>query len=471
MSIEITTYCIQPILIDTIALSKLFSAKLNMSVLTKYTIDDKLKTPPWKSNMDSFSNLYSSFIVLDYQRYMEYINFDNLKLELQEQNFNINKQFNISIFIKENTLKAFLMFDYRLLQFVIIFEINFKINQSDVTNLLVYHDDNLDFYNATRNIFVKENDGAYQIKSICNLKNKILNFVHKIINESFTTNLDFSDFSIPNNSGNITNVVVMQKNDKQKYIEATNLFLRLNQMAERNQDRSTPIELNSLQNSNFKDVYYFSGRFHTIILSNPKDKLRYIPIQFQMQFLWFYLSKQINLILEYYNDTISQDNSIEILQDYSDKLDVIINKISNLNIFNQKFKLAIETDSKIYNKIQGKWNIENMIQSSNEYIVFFKDYLSRLYNKKSSKLGQRQNTILLSISLIQFIALISVWTDYLSIVGIEAQQKATLILPFFGSYKELGLFNLYLPLILLFVILLMFVYIFKDRFKPKGRRR
>jgi len=263
----------------------------------------------------------------------------------------------------------------------------------------------------------------------------------------------------------------MQKNDKQKYIEATNLFLRLNQMAERNQDRSTPIELNSLQNSNFKDVYYFSGRFHTIILSNPKDKLRYIPIQFQMQFLWFYLSKQINLILEYYNDTISQDNSIEILQDYSDKLDVIINKISNLNIFNQKFKLAIETDSKIYNKIQGKWNIENMIQSSNEYIVFFKDYLSRLYNKKSSKLGQRQNTILLSISLIQFIALISVWTDYLSIVGIEAQQKATLILPFFGSYKELGLFNLYLPLILLFVILLMFVYIFKDRFKPKGRRR
>ena len=182
-----------------------------------------------------------------------------------------------------------------------------------------------------------------------------------------------------------------------------------------------------------------------------------------MQYLWFYLSKQINLILEFYNDNILKDNSISKISEYSDKIDAIINKIENLNIFNQKFKLSIEADSKIYHAIEEKWNIENMIKTSNEYVVYFKDYLARIYTKKSSKMEQRQNKILLFITLFQFIALLSVWNDYLNLLSVEFLEKAKGILPLFGSESNLEAFNIYLPIIFFIIILYMFFYIFKNK--------
>ena len=284
----------------------------------------------------------------------------------------------------------------------------------------------------------------------------------KFIDANFNLKDSADSLKILNNSGNITNVAILENLNDKEFEKYSNYLLNLNSLAERNQNYSSPIKIKSA-NSKHDNLYFFNGRFHTIILQNQKDKYRYIPIQFQMQYLWFYLSKQINLILEFYNDNILKDNSISKISEYSDKIDAIINKIENLNIFNQKFKLSIEADSKIYHAIEEKWNIENMIKTSNEYVVYFKDYLARIYTKKSSKMEQRQNKILLFITLFQFIALLSVWNDYLNLLSVEFLEKAKGILPLFGSESNLEAFNIYLPIIFFIIILCMFFYIFKNK--------
>ena len=282
------------------------------------------------------------------------------------------------------------------------------------------------------------------------------------IDVNFNLKDSADSLKILNNSGNITNVAILENLNDKEFEKYSNYLLNLNSLAERNQNYSSPIKIKSA-NSKHDNLYFFNGRFHTIILQNKKDKYRYIPIQFQMQYLWFYLSKQINLILEFYNDNILKNNSISKISEYSDKIDAIINKIENLNIFNQKFKLSIEADSKIYHAIEEKWNIENMIKTSNEYVVYFKDYLARIYTKKSSKMEQRQNKILLFITLFQFIALLSVWNDYLNLLSVEFLEKAKGILPLFGSESNLEAFNIYLPIIFFIIILCMFFYIFKNK--------
>ena len=110
-----------------------------------------------------------------------------------------------------------------------------------------------------------------------------------------------------------------------------------------------------------------------------------------------------------------------------------------------------------------------MIKTSNEYVVYFKDYLARIYTKKSSKMEQRQNKILLFITLFQFIALLSVWNDYLNLLSVEFLEKAKGILPLFGSESNLEAFNIYLPIIFFIIILCMFFYIFKNKEELKQK--
>ena len=76
---------------------------------------------------------------------------------------------------------------------------------------------------------------------------------------------------------------------------------------------------------------------------------------------------------------------------------------------------------------------------------------------------QRQNKILLFITLFQFIALLSVWNDYLNLLSVEFLEKAKGILPLFGSESNLETFNIYLPIIFFIIILCMFFYIFKNK--------
>ncbi len=451
MSVEIRTHCIQPIEINIDILSKLFDLKINVESLAKFKTIDNESTPIWKKTMDELYNLYSSFIVLNFKYDLDYATF----LKEITSTRRINAKFNLSRYISNRNFKLFLLFDYRLFQFCLIYELELKIPDSDIFELIKFSEKNLNLYNGIRNIFVKESDDAPQIKSITDIKFKVISFIENFMNEAFELKLPKNTFKILNNSGNLTNIIKLYKFGG-NITRCQEMFITLNRKADRNYSDALPLNIN-------QDLYYFSSRFHTIIIKNLSDEYRYIPIQFQMQYLWFYLSKQINLILERKNDGILGDRSLSKITKYNDEIDTIINKIENLNIFNQKFKLSIETDSNIYSIIESRWNIESMIKSSNNYVVFFKDYLSRLYIKKNSKTGQRQNRILLFISIFQFIALISVWNDYLQLLNDDLAKKAKGVLPLFGSAEFLTNFNLFLPFGLLVFIMFMFIYIYRRK--------
>jgi len=461
--IESKFYCIQPIHIDIDSLSILFESKLDLKKIRSQEIKEINKLPKWKRIMDDLSNLYSSIIVLNYD-----IAFNStlLKLELKNNNFLINSNIDLSRYLDTNDTNIYLLFDYRLLQFIIIYEINFSIPINELDALLQTTKDKLDFYNVVRNIFVKEEEDSLVLSHIADFKKDILRYIQRYISMNLDISIPINNLSILNNSGNITNIITMDKLNNIEYNKYAELFIKLNSFAERIPNNNLPISLDNIDNNKNdynSELYYFNGRFHTITLHSKKNEYRYIPIQFQMQYLWFYLSKQINLILEKYNDDILYDDSISKITQYNDKMDLIINKVEILNIFNQKFKLSIEADSKIYYSIENKWNIENMIHGSNKYIQFFKDYLNRLYIKKTSKLEQRQNKILLFITLFQFIALLSVWNDYLSLLDDSWKEKASKIIPLFKNYHNFEIFNYYLPMGFITVILLMLIYIYQKK--------
>lgn len=463
-TIESKFYCIQPIQINVETLSDLFGVKVNHKLIQNQSINDIDKHPKWKLIMDDLYNLYSSIIVLDYQHKFDFTTF---KSELNRKEFYVNDKIDISKYLNEKHTDVFLLFDYRLFQFTIVYEVGFSIPLKMVSELTHTDSLGLDFYNSVRNIFVKETNDSLVIPYVFDIKNIVLEFVGSFITKNFLKNFKIESLLIPNNSGNITNVTIIDGIEYDEYKKFSKSFIDLNSFSERVPNNNLPIELDGKNDGNgidySKELYYFNGRFHTILLHNTKNEYRYIPIQFQMQYLWFYLSKQINLVLEKYNDNILNDDSISKVTEYSDKIDLIINKVEILNIFNQKFKLSIESDSQIYYMIENRWNIEDMIKGSNEYIKFFKDYLSRLYTKKTSKIEQRQNKILLFITLFQFIALLSVWNDYLSLLDDGLKEKVDEILPLFGSYNNLEFFNLYLPIGFLGIILLMIFYIFRNK--------
>ena len=136
--IHIKTTIIQPIEINTQTLIKLFDIKINIENFKKY---ENIKAPFWKQTMDELFNLYSSFIILDNQL----INSKALKEELKNDHFNINDKFNISDFIDDNGLQAYLMFDYRLFQFCIVYELDFVLPLNNIENVARHEQDKLDF--------------------------------------------------------------------------------------------------------------------------------------------------------------------------------------------------------------------------------------------------------------------------------------------------------------------------------------
>lgn len=207
--------------------------------------------------------------------------------------------------------------------------------------------------------------------------------------------------------------------------------------------------------------YSFNGRFHTIILKNEQDYFRFQPLQFHIQYMWF-LVERYNKLMNNINLDLMQEDSLKKLQKYTKIIHTLINKIELLSLHDSDFKHSIEVDYQtIYKKNEERWSIQALLQSSKQYINFFKDYLDRLFSQKNELFQKKQNYILLFISLVQILALISVWTDYLSIANKENIKNIdTRIMDIFHTSSTLLSFNIYLPVILLGSVGILVLYLF-----------
>jgi len=103
------------------------------------------------------------------------------------------------------------------------------------------------------------------------------------------------------------------------------------------------------------------------------------------------------------------------------------------------------------------------LASSKQYVGFFKDYLDRLFHQKNDSFQKGRNYILLFISVIQLVALLGVWGDYLALLDKKNLNTDDRLLNVFDNSQNLLTFNLYIPIYIFVVIFCIILYFFSEK--------
>lgn len=449
---------VQPINIDSEIYARLLTKEV--SFLKLDNIGHKNYSFNWLQNYNSIYDIYDDLYELDILQTEADLKKDFYRAG-PALNMN-NKTLQLSQFLTTNAAKLY--FDPRFVYFVLIYQIDFQIPLNTLVEFLDYDatQNNIkynDFYNMVRNAIVKEESSSKLSEWGAEIQKNTRIRVKELLEYVYKISIDMARINIPPHSCNISNFVLLSEpnNVNEKLIEQ---LISLNIYAER---LTSDIVVEPLYN---QTVYFsFNGRFHTVIVKNEQDKYRFQPLQFHIQYMWF-LVERYNKIMNNANKHITQTSSLKIIQAYLSLIHVMINKIELLGLHDMNFKHSIEVDIDIYEKNEKRWSIPKLLESSRQYVSFFKDYLDRSFNQKNVQFQKKTNLILLVISFIQVLALVSVWNDYLSTINKSNLDVDSRILNFFGGVSDnLMIFNLYVPLGLIIVILSFSIYLWKYRAK------
>ena len=452
--IKFRMMCVQPMRLNQDVYSKVISNINYIDVMDSFVEKDGFGIQ-W---LDNFKDKYRKFRSLKAIKLpSEMPSFDLLVKDLALPSFLVGGQFSLSTFVDCASSRIALLYDPRFFSFFIIYELHFTIPENELLLLLNVSTQNTkkdDMYNRLRSLLVKEERHSVISRWGEQLRNSIeeyvKTFIVKIGQSNGTSFLNEKLYTgkiahIGKNTGNITFFFHTDCNN----MKLKTALLNCNAGAEMIYREVTP------QMDNQDVCYAFFGRFHTVISEDETYYFRYFPIQFHMQFIWFISGFYLEVLDNLNNEIVSRQNN-EFFQTRLDEVDAYVNKIEFLFMYNENFKLTIERDNEyIFNKIEGNWNIEKSLKNARQYIVMFKDYIDRLYVKRQAASESRQNTILFVISCLQVIALLSVWADYLSITNTDSIPTHGPIANIFESMPNLLSFNLWLPVVLGVIIVLL----------------
>jgi len=438
--------CVQPIRIHDSVYSNLIDDDAFINTLNGH-IDGHISNIEW---LDNFTDKYRKFRGYRPIQLPENIPaIEELKLDFTKDQFKVGGKLNLGEYIDIGKSNVSLIVDNRFYKFFIIYELSFSTPKELLKEALGFDlANNLksDLYNTLRRMLVKETKDSQISDWGQSIRRESLSFVESLISESVdTSNTVEKLVMIGKNTGNIT--FYFQTDPKGELKQA---ILKCNFGAESIRREVPPI----IDDNNA--CYCFVGRFHSIISLDHSHYLRYFPIQFHMQFMWFVTGYYLE-ILENLNDDITRKSTGAFLKKRLEDVDLFVNQIQFLIMHNEKFKLSIELDHElVLKKIEKNWNIEKSLTNAAQYVSMFKEYIGSRHSKRQEQATQRQNIILFAISCIQFIALLSVWADYLSITNtsklLEKSERAS----FFDNATSLLTFNTWLPA-LLGVFVLLFV--------------
>ncbi|HHX59845.1 MAG TPA: hypothetical protein GX707_03760 [Epulopiscium sp.] len=437
--IRMNFYNIQPIQIKETALKKVFGARVDLSSLDKVCTNKK---PEWLKEFLAVHDIYKSFKLIE----VDPISLELLKEDMQHSRY-VKNQYPLDKHIIYEEVDYYLMFDFKAMFWILVYEIPVEFAVNELNRYLGVKElqknmaeSKNDLYNVIRDLMVRSYAESNIGKWAVAVEEMVISKVHMILTKIYKLKIERETVYIPFNTGNITNVVCFKNLNKEDYCKYTKLIMELNEFSERINYHMDLIELKD------ETLYSFNGRFHTIILKGNCSRHRYIPIQFHVQYMFIYLSVLYKL-METLNGEILTSNSGKIITEQNNLIDDIINKTQTICIFNENFKMAIESDNEnIYCKIEKYWNLEKSLEGTERYVDNFKNYLDRLYLKMNAKNDNKQNNILFFISMLQLVALMSVWNDYMAIVSIENTDSEGVLVLLFGSVENLQRFNLYLPI-------------------------
>lgn len=385
------------------------------------------------SNNDSLKHLKLSSIPID----------ESVLLSLADD-FGANiGSYNKNVLV--DGFSSILVFDPKFIFFMLCIEVDILVNiEDDNLDLL----ERVDLYSLIRGLLVKDNKSKYQISAAANsVFNAAILLAKNILSPALNNDQD-DCITIADNTGNI--VCVYFDKNSESHNSFVHCLASANLESERLSTTFYPILLNGFSEAN--GVLYFNGRMHTLSIVNPEDKLRYIPVFYMMQFTWFYL-KKLNRIMSDSNVFLENQNDHRGINSAYSYIEAITNKIEMLNLTNEIFKLDLEVDNQlIYEKVQEKWNIAQLMRQSNQFVVSFNGYVRRKIDYASLKSEKFKDSILVFISFVQLLALVSIWNDYLSLLN---ERGAFSYPDFLDSLGSLRWLNAYGPIFLLAMIFLV----------------
>lgn len=357
---KLSFFCVQPISINKENYIKLINNKdTNINEYSNF-VNNETEMSWLKDNRYYNSEVYNKILNIDLK----------LKIDLDDLILDINKMKEKYDFIKDlnNETDYNLLYDTKLKYFILITNVIIDIDETKIIT-----DEHNDFYNDIRNLLVKELDESVESFWSTAVKKTILDYCLYIVKNIEYINFKENPFYITHNTGNITCFSDVKNN---KFNEK---LFEINENSERKKRNGKYIKI-------LNEKYLFRGRFHTIIINDEKSILRYFPIQFYMQYAWFYLQ----FITDINNKVIEEiglNNHSMIYEEKINFLTVLLSKLIYTIYFNESFKNSIENDSdEIYSKIENSWNIEGRIKKLEHYVFFYKEHLEHIKNEKKSKL-------------------------------------------------------------------------------------
>lgn len=372
--IKSTFYHFQPLHLETNLFIQLFFTNFKKDNLK--TLSTKIY-PKWiESYMKVNMGLYNTKINLN-------LNIDNSHFIELKKFFNKNKFNNIDLsnYCDEENFSIYLLYDFNLKYFILGYEISFKYPK-EITNI-IFNPSN-DFYNYIRNITVEDGTNNKISSWFILLKKSI----YKTISNMCKDVIGFNENSviIEPNTCNITHVISdIEKKDCKLLMKN---LKTINENAER-----LEFEKENYLKVNNGDLYLFKSRFHTIFINNEKNLYRYIPIQFYMQYMWFYSISLNKLIKELENYGNIKNLSKEQSNSNNYIRSSIIKNIIYIFSYNSNFKTTIENDVSIYLYCEKKWHIEHTLTQLKDTIAYFQEIINKSKVEENKKLLTKIDTL------------------------------------------------------------------------------
>ena len=439
----LTFYNVQPITYSLKFMRTLNTLKMKKNITDSYATDN---TSAWLETFQDIGNAYQSLSTLK----IAYPSALMLVQDLKDPRYFVNGSLSLVEHFVPDETSASLHFDQHTQTFILVYCIVLKTDAKTLQVLSETAEPKGDFYNTIRKLVVRErvDDAISQWAS--HVEDASIETARSFIRDAYGIKTIPDDaIVIKTNTGNITNFVSTTITTDLDIVQQK--FIKLNDYAERRDYSDKPIELND------GTLYYFNGRFHTIFLVKDYDIMRFVPIQFHMQYMWIY-TLEMYALMDYVSKEMIVRSSQKKLKKLNSLIDAIIQKVQYLSLFHDNFKRALEADNKnVYEKIERLWHINSTLEGTEQYVVNFKDYLSRKHLAYTSRVNHRQSNILFLISMLQMISLVGVWSSYISLIDRTDFESHDFLLRIFGSQQNILRFNMYLPIFFMGLILMLII--------------
>lgn len=339
--------------------------------------------------------------------------------------------------------KSHVFYEPQLHQWLILHQLDFTTNLADPSLSLVkirpeQRRTKADFYNEIRDFFVISDDIYNKSDLILSLEDEGRSLIKSALEQLYGLEVDDPNIIIPDSAGNMTLFALSgnQSPTSPAFSSIEGYLVSAHECAERIGSSASGQTVPDIP------LYIFWGRFHTVMANDCAAVGRIMPIHFQAQLMWAYLSATDKCIQEVESAILSKKAFSG--DGASAFIDALVNSMQYAHFMNERFRRSIEGDAElIYRNIEKRWHIDTSLSQNREFAEFLSGHIEQNLQQQSLKSEGRQNKVLSIIAILGFLSLIDTWSSFLEMADgsyDQALQDGTALAALFNS-STLAMFN------------------------------